>query len=409
MALLYNDIDGACLYVYGGTAKDCIGGNGQAVETSGELWKFKIAQGEWGAPPLSASPDPAYYAPGIASDANSPGNRYGHAMAVDSDGNMILFGGITQDSQGQENLLSDLWLFNPTSVKWSWIGGTKVLNAPIRNRHQSSGVTNDEALNFPPFSIGGRTFLALAVTSVDQIVVYGGETSLSATQARSDVWVMTYYKCATGTMITATSKGKCVVPLQTQSTKQDISATRTWEPSMSSNLLLPSTVGHSITRVGNALYRFGGCEQLEESMNCKCSVYKYDLDSSVWSPFWGTVSDFNDRPTVLEDGVSGLRGPGARRGHCAFPSVDGSSLFIFGGHGFISTQNGIYYSNDVWKFDLDSKTWQLHVGIENGLPTTQNSNLPPRRANASCAVDGRGNFYVSEKKEFYHYGLENKY
>lgn len=65
-------------------------------------------------------------APGITS---RPGARYGAACWIDSDGNLVLFGGKGYASTLVEGYLNDLWVYNLYFQRWYWISGSNTTNS----------------------------------------------------------------------------------------------------------------------------------------------------------------------------------------------------------------------------------------------------------------------------------------
>ena len=58
--------------------------------------------------------------------SNVPGNLFGAAGTVDPSGNLWLFGGVSCSANcGGEGSLNDLWMFNPTTLDWTWEAGSQ--------------------------------------------------------------------------------------------------------------------------------------------------------------------------------------------------------------------------------------------------------------------------------------------
>jgi hypothetical protein len=66
---------------------------------------------------------------GVPDAANVPGGRYGIANWMDRSGNFWLFGGYSHDVTGtlgggfSEGIVNDLWILNPSTNQWAWMGG----------------------------------------------------------------------------------------------------------------------------------------------------------------------------------------------------------------------------------------------------------------------------------------------
>jgi N-acetylneuraminic acid mutarotase len=59
---------------------------------------------------------------------NLPGNRASSVGWTDSKGNLWLFGGFGFDANSQLDDLNDLWMFNPSTNQWAWMGGSNLID-----------------------------------------------------------------------------------------------------------------------------------------------------------------------------------------------------------------------------------------------------------------------------------------
>ena len=78
-----------------------------------DLWKFDGTNWTWVSGASTAGQPGVYGTKGVASGTNIPGGRYGSISWADSNGNLWLFGGAGIDSAGNDDLLNDLWKFEP--------------------------------------------------------------------------------------------------------------------------------------------------------------------------------------------------------------------------------------------------------------------------------------------------------
>lgn len=95
-----------------------------------DLWEFKPATQQWiwmGGSQTGATSG-VYGTQGTANANNQPGARETAATWTDASGNLWLFGGYGDDSAGTRSYLSDLWEFNPTTLQWTWVGGSNIAN-----------------------------------------------------------------------------------------------------------------------------------------------------------------------------------------------------------------------------------------------------------------------------------------
>jgi N-acetylneuraminic acid mutarotase len=69
---------------------------------------------------------PVFGTQGVAAPANTPGGRDGAYTWTDQNGNLWLFGGgVSSSSYGIGGLMNDIWRFDPNTLEWTWMGGSK--------------------------------------------------------------------------------------------------------------------------------------------------------------------------------------------------------------------------------------------------------------------------------------------
>jgi len=100
-----------------------------------DLWKFDPSTNEWAW--MDGSSTPAYSGglPGVygilgtPAVGNIPGSRDFASSWTDGSGNLWLFGGDGYDANGIFGPLNDLWQFDPSTNKWTWVSGSSTLNS----------------------------------------------------------------------------------------------------------------------------------------------------------------------------------------------------------------------------------------------------------------------------------------
>lgn len=77
---------------------------------------------------------------GEAAVENYPGIRASHSIVVDDNsGVVLLFGGESEDEDGINKMLNDLWLYDPVDNMWTWIAGSHDSNqAPNFSKESTS-------------------------------------------------------------------------------------------------------------------------------------------------------------------------------------------------------------------------------------------------------------------------------
>jgi hypothetical protein len=156
------------LWLFGGLGFDSNGGYGEL----NDLWEFNLSIREWawmGGSSTTPSWDgvgyPGVYGTlGIPAPGNVPGGRDGAVGWADSSGNPWLFGGNTEAMESED--LNDLWEFSPSTMEWTWMGGSMNANQP--GVHGALGTP--AAGNVP----GGRAYASSWTDSHGNFWLFGG-------------------------------------------------------------------------------------------------------------------------------------------------------------------------------------------------------------------------------------------
>ncbi len=115
-------------WLFGGSGLDSVGAAGDL----NDLWRFDPTTLEWtwvSGSELGAQTG-VYGIKGTAAPDNAPGARDGSASWRDSTGKLWLFGGEGYDGAGTVGLLSDLWMYDPTTLQWTWVSGNNAVDQP---------------------------------------------------------------------------------------------------------------------------------------------------------------------------------------------------------------------------------------------------------------------------------------
>ena len=95
-----------------------------------------------------------------------PGSRYGASSWIDSSGNFWLFGGDAYDSTGNVGNINDLWEFNTSTSKWTFVGGSQTINAG--DSYGTQGVPD------PSNTPGSRVWSTTWQTPNGDVWLFGG-------------------------------------------------------------------------------------------------------------------------------------------------------------------------------------------------------------------------------------------
>jgi len=112
-----------------------------------DLWEFNPSTNEWtwvsGSNPTTLTQTPlqvsdytcgqvgVYGTLGVSAAGNVPGGRLNSLEWTDSSGDFWIFGGYGFDIKGAYGYLNDLWMFNPSTGEWTWMGGSSALTCAV--------------------------------------------------------------------------------------------------------------------------------------------------------------------------------------------------------------------------------------------------------------------------------------
>lgn len=388
------------LWLFGGEGVDSTGTQG----TLNDLWEFNPTAKEWtwmsgansvGSPNGGVSG--VYGTLGVAASGNAPGSRNNAVSWIDSSGNLWLFGGSGVDSVGAAGQLNDLWEFNPTAKRWTWMSGANSIG-PTGIAPGVYGTLGVAAAGNVP---GGRLSPESWIDSSGKLWLFGGGVVQWAGGYRelelNDLWEFD----------PAAREWTWVGGANTEGASGVYGTLGT---AAAGNVPGARTFAVSWTDSGGNLWLFGG--------DGYDATGWYGLLSDLWefnptTKEWAWVSGPNSVGTN-GGGASGVYGtlgvaatgnvPGGR--YSAVSWIDGSgNLWLFGGDGVDSTgMEG--YLNDLWKFDPATKEWMwrsgsnslgpagITPGLYGTLGTSATGNAPGGREYAVSWIDSSGNLWL---------------
>jgi N-acetylneuraminic acid mutarotase len=123
------------LWLFGGVGGqlDIYAGSHGVESYFNDLWKFNPSTNQWAwiSGGNTANQAGVFGTMGSPSAGNTPSGRYGAVGWMDHSGNFWMFGGYgivsgyTFEGTNQiQWLLNDLWMFNPSTTQWTWMGGS---------------------------------------------------------------------------------------------------------------------------------------------------------------------------------------------------------------------------------------------------------------------------------------------
>jgi len=407
-------------WLFGGS--EDIYGNNQ-LRIFNDLWRFNPSTHQWTWMGGSNSSDcKACGRPGVygalatASSENLPGSRAFANSWTDRDGNFWLYGGGGYDSAKNIGTLSDLWMFNPSTLEWTWVGGESRI----------VGFGTCETLGTPDSTStpGMREFSASWIDNNGDLWLFGGwgmvvsvATGKSSNSGdQNDLWKFDLstgeWACMRANGETQTEYGERGIPgiYDSQGDPDDRNA--------------PGGRDHAAgwtDRSGN-LWLFGGTgrDSINQLGNLN-DLWEFDQSSSAWAWIGGGESlHCNESHQCGLSGVYGKLGkhdaknwPGGRTSAASWTDAEGG-FWLFGGNGFDAKGNSGPL-NDLWRFTSSTREWiwmngstitgpgfirSLGISVNNprgsygtlGLPSP--TNAPGGRDGASSWTDRDGNLWL---------------
>lgn len=114
------------LWLMGGYGYDTNGVQGYL----NDLWRYNTSTNEWtwvGGADTVGTPG-AYGTKGSPALSNEPGGRTGAISWVGPNGDLWLMGGYGIDNSGNEGLLNDLWRYDISTGRWTWVKGANTVD-----------------------------------------------------------------------------------------------------------------------------------------------------------------------------------------------------------------------------------------------------------------------------------------
>ena len=124
-AVKWTGTDGR-LYMMGGYGWDAHGTWGWL----NDMWRYDPATNGWTWLKGSDTADQVgiYGIPEVADDANYPSGRSWAASWTGADGKFYLLGGFGLDISQNAGYLNDMWRYDPTANRWTWLKGSNAIN-----------------------------------------------------------------------------------------------------------------------------------------------------------------------------------------------------------------------------------------------------------------------------------------
>lgn len=319
----WNDSSGN-FWVFGG-----FGANDTDFGYLNDLWKFDGTQWTWVSGTNTLGAAGVYGTQGTGSTSNSPGARLYSVSAIDSSGNVWVFGGYGVDGSGNEGYLADLWKYNPSNNQWTWVSGSNSYGQAAVYGTKGTGSVN----NIP----GPRSLSHVWVDSSDNIWVFGGYgmDSYASIGNLNDLWK---FDTTNGTW-TWVSGDNTVYSSGTYGTMGTPA---------SGNVPGARQIGNFWIGADGNLWLFGGYGNDSTGYaGVLNDLWNFDLTSGHWTWYAG-ASTANQAGTWGTQGTgSSSNIPSSRYMSTSFKNSSGTNFWLFGGIGS-DVNNDFNFLSDLW-------------------------------------------------------------
>jgi PASTA domain len=315
-----------------------------------DLWMFSPATGlwTWMSGSNTANASGIYGTQGIAANSNVPGARTGSATWTDASGALWLFGGMGFDSQGTQDLLNDLWMYDTNIHQWTWVSGYNVVD--------NIGVYGTLGVPAPANVPSGRDVATTWLDKAGNLWLFGGGNCCTLVGS-----IYEYYDLNDVWRFNPTS-GEWTWMAGSQSPNAaGVFGTRgVADPA---NTPQARHGAQAWTDAAGNFWLFGGQDTIYSAANSFSGtaylfndLWKYDTAINQWTWVGGPQTP-NGLGSYGTQGVAAASNvPGARVAAANWTDLSGA-FWLLGGTGYDSANTSPNVQNDVWKFDSAANEW----------------------------------------------------
>jgi N-acetylneuraminic acid mutarotase len=417
-SVIWTDKEGN-FWLFSGVEYSAVDGKANMIMPN-TLWEFNLSNNEWawmgGSNSLNGNTPGVYGTLGQPAAGNAPGGRTGAVSWTDSSGKFWLFGGGGLDSAGNTGSLNDLWMFDPSILQWTWMGGSNLLPA-TGSAPGAYGTLQVPAAGNIPY---GRDGAFKWTDNNGNIWIFGGSSKIAYNIGGSsgiegavlnDLWEFNsttheWAWMAGSNTFTGNAPGYGNYP----------GVYGTLGSPSAGNTPGGRSPGYTWTDSNNNLWLFGGngFDSTDTTGNLN-DTWKFDPSINEWAWMDGSskfLSCITGSITCSVPGVYGTEGagnsPGARDGAVQWADKSGN-IWLFGGWGVDSTGTwGML--NDLWEFTPSTSPWtwmggsnrvpddgsnsEGQLGVYGTLGVQFSTNMPGGRQAAAFWTDSNGNIWT---------------
>ncbi len=393
--------------MFGGFGFDAAGVQGDL----NDLWQFDVTTNQWtwmggsNEVPGNYQGQPGNYGIlGSPETSNIPSGRYAAAHWMDNQGNLWLFGGMRYDSTTSFAELNDLWMFNPSKLEWTWMGGSSTDVAAPGGYPGTYGTRDQPApANYP----GARRNAMSWVDTKGNLWMFGGYgiDSVGTEGLLNDLWMFN----------PSTNQWTWISGVETlpPNSAPLPGLYGTLQQAAAGNA--PGGRGESVSWVDTKgdLWLFGGRGyDAAGNLGWLNDLWMFNPSNNEWEWMGGastlaeSENDFYGEPGVYGDlGTPDAKNwPGSREEATSWTDSQGN-LWLFGGYGFDAAYN-FGFLNDLWRFDptINQWTWVagtndiapslVDPGVYGALGVGELGDTPGGREGGASWTDNQGNFWL---------------
>lgn len=336
-------------WLFGGSLSQVNGDSG----VCNDVWKYDAGLNQWVWLKGKNFPNfiGVYGTQGVAAEGNNPGARAGAAHWLDATGKLWVFGGIGYDITGPTAILNDLWMYDPATNLWTWMGGSDFA--------EDTGIYGTQnvpgAANMP----GARSGAATWKDAAGNFWLRGGDGNgeTSSRGMLADVWKFDFalkqwaWQGGSKTIDTKPTLGTQGVG-SVSNNPGGLTDPYTWSDD-SGNVWLFGGYGYGTS---SSMYA--------DSLN---TLWKFNPVTKEWT--WVKGSYNNSLFTALA--VYGTQGtpavantPGGGYGGAHWRDASGN-FWIYGGYGYRDAGSDKAKLDDLWRFNPTTSQWTWMAGTAN--------------------------------------------
>lgn len=362
-----------------------------------DLWKYDFASGEWtwvNGDTTTSGSHGIYGIKGISAASNKPGGRMSAATWVDSNGDLILFGGdgwgVYYSGGTATGYLDDVWKYNISKNEWTWINGDPDINV--------EGVYGQKGISSPINNPGGRSHTAYWQDSAKNVWVFGGHAAIGYV---NDLWK---YDLVLNHWVWV--KGDSVFNFTQKFGVKGVENSLNNLPGRFRSAFWKDNEGNFWVCGGYGYDRWANEGRIND-------LWRYRPSTNNWT--WMSGDTVRNSPGVY--GTLGipnkLNKPGSREG-CVSWSDDYGNFYLFGGYGLAEAGSTNSYLGDLWEFEPLTNQWtwikgekgQNAIGLYGTRGIASAETNPGARYRDVSWKDREGNLWLFGGKR---YGVYNSY